>query len=333
MWWRPSTCSVGAGRAGREVPGEARRQPATAGDRTYAWDPDSDDDDTIVAWDLPAADSSRGRSSRSRGRAATGRVSGARWRSLPAGFRPGARKGLRPAPAVLDAPPQPLLGRGGHGGPPCGRRRTCTTTTSCSRPSRADAANAFDDRAALRVGRTGPSWRRSRTSRKTRLAPRTVDAPRPPRARRRTGRLCGCLLFREIRRRTRRGRRPAELRGRRVPRAPIARASLARRLRSSFSGGDAPSGSASIYRLRFFLPIGPSQVPDDSEALIRHVRSRAIRRAAAATTVVSGPWLSPSPRRRSARRQRPSGAPMAMAGEATPRGEEDTDWPVGSCLS
>ena len=67
--------------------------PPTAGDRTYAWDPDSDDDDTIVAWDLPAADyvarTFESFTRASRDRAVFPEPDGG---AFPAGFRPGARK-------------------------------------------------------------------------------------------------------------------------------------------------------------------------------------------------------------------------------------------------
>ena len=67
--------------------------PPTAGDRTYAWDADSDDDDTIVAWDLPAADyvarTFESFTRASRDRAVFPEPDGG---AFPAGFRPGARK-------------------------------------------------------------------------------------------------------------------------------------------------------------------------------------------------------------------------------------------------
>ena len=81
---------VGLDEKCREKCGE---NPPTAGDRTYAWDPDSDDDDTIVAWDLPAADyvarTFESFTRASRDRAVFPDEDGG---AFPAGFRPGTRK-------------------------------------------------------------------------------------------------------------------------------------------------------------------------------------------------------------------------------------------------
>ena len=149
---------VGLDEKCREKCGE---NPPTAGDRTYAWDADSDDDDTIVAWDLPAADyvartfESFARASRDR--AVFPEPDGG---AFPAGFRPGARKAcgrllrcwmhlcrpaLKPTVSVgqrdrsmCTQVPQPLLGRGGGG--PRGRGERVLQALP-------------DDRAALRTRR------------------------------------------------------------------------------------------------------------------------------------------------------------------------------------